>query len=65
MIVTIADVRLAGYCWAGIRLFAKRHQIDWDKLSTEGVPSESLPDDAMCAKAIMNAKKREEQDGRR
>lgn len=56
--VTMPDIRSAGYCWAGIRLFAKRHHIDWDKLLTTGVPADSLPDDAMCAKAIENAVRR-------
>jgi hypothetical protein len=56
--VTVGDARLAGFCWAGIRLFAKRHGLDWDTFLNHGVPSEGLPDDAMCSKVVAIAVKR-------
>jgi len=61
--VTIPDIRAAGYCWAGIRLFAKRNGIDWGILCKQGIPADSLPPDAMCAIVIQNAISREKADG--
>lgn len=60
--VTVGDARLAGFCWAGIRLFAKRHKLDWDIFLNHGVTSKGLPDDAMCNKVVAIAVKRAHRD---
>ena len=64
MTVTLGDARAAGYCWAGIRLFTKRHGIDWKVFIREGVSAEALPDDAMSNRVIEKARAREANNGR-
>ena len=54
MIVKIEHAHAAGYCSKGMRLFAKRHGLDWPKFVREGIPAEELEatGDAMATKIV-------------
>ncbi len=60
LIVTIEDVRQAGLCIPGARLWCRRHGIDWHRLLTEGVEASRLIEtrDAMAARAVETAQRR-------
>jgi hypothetical protein len=60
LIVTIEDVRLAGLCIPGARLWCRRHGIDWHRFLKEGVEAARLVEtrDAMAARAVEQARRR-------
>jgi len=64
LIVTIEDVRLAGLCIPGARLWCRRHGIDWHRFLKEGVEAARLIEarDAMAMRAVETARGRH--DGR-
>lgn len=60
LIVTIEDVRRAGFCIPGARLWCKRHGIDWYRFLKDGVEASRLIEtrDAMAARAVEEARRR-------
>ena len=60
LIVTIEDVRQAGLCIPGARLWCRRHAIDWHRLLKDGVEASCLiaTNDAMAARAVATAQRR-------
>ena len=55
MRVTITDVRMAGYCGAGLREFCQNHGLDLVKLVREGLPVEQFEaiDDAHAKNVLV------------
>ena len=64
LIVTIEDVRRAGLCVPGARLWCRRHGIDWHHFLREGIEADRLIEtrDAMAARVVDAARRR--RDGR-
>jgi hypothetical protein len=46
MLITVAHARSLygnkGYCSRGMRAFAQRHRLDWERFLREGLPEEEL-----------------------
>jgi len=59
--ITVHDMRALKYCANGSREFARRHGLDWSTFVTAGIPVSELDhiDDAMLARVIEQAEKRE------
>lgn len=62
LIVTMRDVRAAKMCSRGPREFFKRHNLDWNKFLSEGIPAEELTatGDAMALHVVEVARGRQE-----
>lgn len=60
VIVTLRDMRACKICSPGAREFCKRHNINWTKFITEGIPEEVLiaTGDAMAMKMVEAARGR-------
>lgn len=58
-ILTMQDLRRAGHCANGIRLFFAQHNLDLGKLVREGIPTEELEhiDDVNLQEVIREIKK--------
>ena len=59
--VTIADVRAARYCLAGVRPWFRRHGLDWQHFLTHGITADRLraTGDALVDPVIAAAERRE------
>jgi len=61
--VTLAHARSlyghAGYCSRGMRAFAERHGLDWERFLREGIPEEDLlaTGDAMAQAVVEHARR--------
>lgn len=44
LIVTMRDVRKAGYCSRGVRIFAQKYNLDYQDFLVNGVDIDTLPD---------------------
>ncbi len=57
-VVRVRDLRHMGYCHAGARRWAKRHEIDWNDFVKNGIAIEMLEriDDAMCQRLVAAVK---------
>ena len=66
VIVTIGDVRRAGFCAAGIRRHCEAHGLDFRRLTGPGIPADEVRgiDDAWIARAVRTAEERANGDGR-
>lgn len=42
--ITMRDIRKAGYCSRGVRVFAKKYNLDYQDFLTNGVDIDTLPD---------------------
>lgn len=42
VLVQMAHIRKAKYCSKGTREFFKKHDLDWNKFLSEGIPAEEL-----------------------
>lgn len=54
MIIRVQHAWSAGFCSRGLREFAKKHDLDWEKFLNEGIEEEELLkfDDHMVNKII-------------
>lgn len=43
-IITMRDVRKAGYCSRGVRVFANKYNLDYQDFLLNGVDIDTLPD---------------------
>lgn len=61
MIVRLEDARSLGYCNAGLRAFARRHNLDWRDFVVNGISESELSgiDDAMLQAVVAQARERE------
>jgi hypothetical protein len=52
--VTVRDCRSFGMCSSGLRAFAAKHGIEWQRFITEGIPVSELEgiDDAMLKQVV-------------
>lgn len=62
VIVTMRDIRACLMCSSGTRQFFKRHEMDWNKFLTEGLPESDFiaTGDAMAMKVVEVARGRQE-----
>jgi len=53
---------IKGYCSRGMRSFAARHRLDWEKFLTDGIPEEELlaTGDDMARQVVEHAHRMEE-----
>lgn len=60
VIVTMRDIRAAGFCSRGTRDFFGRHEMDWSKFLKEGLPETEFlkTGDAMAYKVVEVARGR-------
>lgn len=59
--VTIRDIRACKMCSSGTRAFFVRHDMDWNKFLSEGLPEEDFirTGDAMAMQVVEAARGRE------
>ncbi|HYE35514.1 hypothetical protein [Methylocaldum sp.] len=62
MKITLEHARVVGYCARGMRAFAKRHGLDWERFRAEGLPEEELleTNDAMAERCVEAAHEAED-----
>lgn len=67
MIIRVEHGWQMGYCSSGMRAFAERHELDWDKFLQEGIEETELAkiDDHMVTKMIEAAHGQQEEAGNR
>jgi hypothetical protein len=64
--VTIEDVRRAGYCGSGTRVWFKQHSFDLMKFLREGIPAEQFEatGDQFALNLVRLARERSDRSGR-
>jgi hypothetical protein len=60
-VVRLSHARQLGYCAQGMRDFAARHGLDWQRFITEGLPGEQFlaTGDAMALEVVKVAQQQE------
>lgn len=60
IIVTMKDIRACKMCSGGTRDFFVRHNMDWNKFLSEGLPEEDFiaTGDAMAMQVVKKARER-------
>lgn len=60
VIVTMKDIRACRMCSGGTRDFFRRHNMDWNKFLSEGLPEEQFiaTGDAMAMQVVRKARER-------